>query len=66
METLQIKTSWNDVRQKIQDAYPTLTDEDLKYEEGNEDELLERLETETGKDREDLIEWINQLSRVSM
>jgi hypothetical protein len=66
MEKLEIKNSWNQVKRKIQDAYPTLTEEDLKYEDGQEEELLERLEDETGKEREELIRWINQLSRVSM
>jgi hypothetical protein len=66
MEKLEIKTSWGEVKRKVKDAYPTLTEADLNYEEGKEEELLERLEIETGREREDLIQWINQLSRVSM
>ena len=36
-----------------------LTDDDLKYEEGKEDELLGRLQKKTGKTKEDLRKWFN-------
>ena len=61
-----LKSTWNSVKAKIQDAYPDLTEEDVRYEDGREEELLENLQNKTGKDRPALLVWIDQLSRVSM
>jgi hypothetical protein len=66
MEKLQIKGDWADVKKKIQDAYPFLEENDLNYREGSEEQFLDNLQLKTGKRREDLINWINQLPMVSM
>jgi len=62
MEKLQIRGRWDDVKKKIQSNYPTITDNDLKYEFGREEELLRKLSAKTGKSEQELIAWINQLS----
>ena len=61
MDKLEIKGSWNELKGKVKQAYATLTEDDLKYEEGKEDELLGRLQQKTGKKREELVTWINGL-----
>ena len=38
-----------------------LTEDDLKHEEGKDDELLGKLQQKTGKGREELVKWINSL-----
>jgi uncharacterized protein YjbJ (UPF0337 family) len=59
MDKLQIKGRWNDIKGKVKKAYADLTDDDLLYNEGQEDELLGRLQKKTGRRREDLVKWIN-------
>jgi hypothetical protein len=66
MEKIQIKGDWKDIKKKIQDAYPFLEESDLNYREGSEERLLDNLQLKTGKRREDLINWINQLPMVSL
>jgi hypothetical protein len=66
MEKLQIKDRWPEVKARIKSTYPDIADEDLNYEEGNEEELLDVLEGQTGKSREELVEWLNLLSHPSM
>ncbi len=58
---LKLKGSWNETKGKIKQAYGDLTDDDLKYEEGKDDEFVGRLQTKTGKTKEDVIKWIEGL-----
>ena len=63
MEAWKLKTkgSWNEVKGKMKQEYADLTDDDLKYEEGKDDELLGRLQKKTGKTKDDLIKWLRSL-----
>ena len=61
MDKLQIKGGWNEVKGKIKKAYGDLTDDDLVYEEGKDDEMLGKLQQKTGKGRDELVKWINSL-----
>ncbi len=61
MDKLQLKGGWNQVKGKIKQAYGDLTDDDLLYEEGKDDETLGKLQQKTGKSREELVKWINSL-----
>ncbi len=61
MNKLMIKGNWNELKGKIKQNYGQLTDEDLVYAEGKEDELLGRLQKKTGKTKDELIEEINKL-----
>jgi len=61
MNKLQLKGNWNELKGKLKQKYGNLTDEDLAYAEGKEDELLGRIQKKTGKAKEDLIDEINKL-----
>lgn len=61
MDRLEIKGSWNELKGKIKQAYGDLTDDDLAYEEGQEDELYGRLQSKTGKTRDEVIKWLRGL-----
>jgi uncharacterized protein YjbJ (UPF0337 family) len=54
MTKLQFKGSWNEVKGKLKQKYGDLTDDDLIFAEGKEDELLGRLEQRLGKSKEEL------------
>ncbi len=54
MTKLQFKGSWNEVKGKLKQKYGDLTDDDLTFAEGKEDELLGRLQQRLGKSKEDL------------
>ena len=57
MDNLIVKGTWNTVKGKLKQAYGNLTDDDLKYEEGKDEELLGRLQQKTGKTKDDLKKW---------
>jgi uncharacterized protein YjbJ (UPF0337 family) len=58
MDNLQLKGNWNVLKGKLKQTYANLTDDDLKYEDGMEDELLGRLQRKTGQTREELNKWL--------
>jgi uncharacterized protein YjbJ (UPF0337 family) len=51
---LQIKGSWNEVKGKLKQKYGQLTDDDLTFAEGKEDELLGRLQKRLGRTKDEL------------
>jgi uncharacterized protein YjbJ (UPF0337 family) len=54
MDNLRFKGSWNEVKGKLKQKYANLTDDDLTYMEGREDELLGRLQTRLGRSRDEI------------
>lgn len=58
---LKVKGNWNELKGKIKQQYADLTDDDLLYVEGKEDELLGRIQQKTGKTKEEVKSWIDKL-----
>ena len=54
MTTLEMKGNWNAIKGKLKQKYAQLTDDDLKFVEGKEDELFGRLQQRLGKNKEEL------------
>lgn len=59
--SLQIKGNWNEVKGKIKQKYANLTDDDLLYEQGKEDELYGRIQKKTGHTKDEVKSWIDKL-----
>lgn len=59
--TDKIKGNWNQLKGQIKQKYGQLTDDDLTYTEGQEDELLGRIQEKTGEAKEKLQAWIGSL-----
>jgi uncharacterized protein YjbJ (UPF0337 family) len=61
MNKLQIKGNWNIAKGKLKQRWADLTDNDLEYIEGKEEELIGRIQKRTGETREAiesaLAEW---------
>jgi len=58
---LQIKGSWNELKGKLKQQYGNLTDDDLVFSEGKEDELLGRLQKKLGKGKDEVRQMIEKL-----
>lgn len=58
---LQVKGSWNEIKGKLKQKYADLTDDDLLYEEGQEDELLGKLQRKLGKSIDEVKEELSRL-----
>ena len=61
MNKLQIKGSWNELKGKLKQQYGNLTDDDLVFSEGKEDELLGRLQKRLGKSKDEVRQTIEKL-----
>ena len=63
MNSKQLKLSgnWNEIKGKIKQKYADLTDDDLRYQEGQEDELIGRIQKKSGQTKEQVIDWIQSL-----
>lgn len=64
MSNLDFKGSWNELKGKLKQEYGELTDDDLTYVEGKEDELLGRIQKRLGKKREEIAaelkDWLDE------
>lgn len=58
---LKLNGAWNDVKGKAKQQYANLTDDDLMYEEGKDDELVGRVQKKIGKTKDEVIKWIQSL-----
>jgi len=61
MDSLRLKGNWNVMKGTLKQKYANLTDDDLTYVEGQEDELIGRIQRRTGKAREEIIRELNSL-----
>ena len=57
----KIRGNWNVMRGKLKAQYGELTDDDLAYEEGKEDELIGRLQRKLGKSKTEVKQMIDKL-----
>lgn len=60
METL-IRGNWNELKGKLKQKYADLTDDDLLFVEGKEDELLGRLQKRLGKSNREIRDILERL-----
>ncbi|WP_461133717.1 CsbD family protein [Spirosoma lituiforme] len=61
MNETTIKGGWNELKGKIKQAYGDLTDDDLTYAEGKEDEMWGKLQQKTGKTKDEINKSIADL-----
>lgn len=59
--TDKIKGNWNQLKGKLKQQYGELTDDDLTYVEGKEDELIGRIQKRTGKAKDEVKDVIDKL-----
>jgi len=51
----EIQGNWDEFKGKLKQKYAELTDDDLAYEEGKEDEMWGRLEQKIGKAKKEIL-----------
>lgn len=59
MTTLEIKGDWNILKGNLKQKWAKLTDDDLQFIDGQQDELLGRIQKRTGETREAVERVIN-------
>ena len=61
MNTTELKGKWNELKGSLKKKYADLTDDDLLYEEGKEDELYGRIQQKVGATKEEIKKIISEL-----
>jgi len=62
MNKLEIKGDWNITKGKLKQKWAKLTDDDLQYAEGKQEELLGRIQKRTGETREAIEKAVKEAS----
>ena len=60
---LSLKGNWNVVKGKLKQSYGQLSDDDLAYTEGKEDELVGRIQKRIGSTAADVRHMLEKFSR---
>ena len=60
MNKLEVKGDWNIVKGKMKQKWAKLTDNDLQYSEGKDEELFGRVQKATGETREAVEKALNK------
>jgi uncharacterized protein YjbJ (UPF0337 family) len=61
MNALKLKGNWNEIAGKLKQKYANLTDDDLIFNQGKEEELLGRLQAKVGKTKEQIRKIISKI-----
>lgn len=61
MNTTVVKGNWNELKGKLKQKFADLTDDDLMYAEGKEDEMLGKLQIKLGKSKDEVRKIISEL-----
>ena len=57
----KVRGNWNIVKGNLKQKWADLTDDDLLYDEGQEDEVLGRIQKKTGETKEDINQFIDDM-----
>ena len=60
MNTLEMKGNWNIAKGRLKQKFAQLTDDDLQFVDGKEDELVGRIQKRTGQDKEEIKRVIDE------
>ena len=63
MNKLQVTGNWKVIKGKLKERFAVLTDNDLLYFKGKEDELIGRIQRKLGKTKEEITELIRTLEK---
>lgn len=59
----ELASDWNKIKEKLRRQFSTLTDEDLLMGDGNQDELLGKLEAKLGMPKKEIYDMISQIEK---
>lgn len=62
MDDLTFKGNWNEIKGKLKERFGVLTDNDLAYKEGKEEQLLGNLQQKLGKSKDEIKKIIRELN----
>lgn len=61
MNTTGLEGKWNKIKGKLKQEFADLTDDDLLFEEGKEDEMYGKIQQKVGKTKDEIKKFIADL-----
>jgi uncharacterized protein YjbJ (UPF0337 family) len=61
MDELELRGKWHELKGKAKQAHGDLTDDDMRWEEGKDEEFFGRMQTKLGKTRDEVVHWLRGL-----
>jgi len=61
MNTTEIKGNWDELKGKLKQKFAQLTDDDLMFAEGKQEELYGKLQQKLGKTKEEIHKILSDL-----
>ena len=57
----ELKGSWKEVKERLKQKFATLTDSDVLFVEGKQEEMLGRMQIKLGKTKEEILRLIAEI-----
>lgn len=61
MDELELRGKWHELKGKAKQAQGNLTDDDMRWEEGKDEEFFGRMQNKLGKTKDEVVDWIRSL-----
>lgn len=61
MDHMEVKGRWHELKGKVKQEHGDLTDDDLRWEEGKDEEFFGRMQRKLGKSKDEFIQWLRDL-----
>ncbi len=59
--TTELKGNWNETKGKLKQKFAKLTDDDLLFVEGKQDEMFGKIQARLGKTKEEIQKLISEI-----
>jgi len=63
MDELELRGKWHELKGQAKQAHGNLTDDDVRWEEGKDEEFFGRLQSKLGKTKDEVVHWIRSLGK---
>ena len=63
MDELELRGKWHELKGKAKQAHGNLTDDDMRWEEGKDEEFYGRMQSKLGKTKDQVVYWIRSLGK---
>lgn len=58
---IELRKNWHETKQKLKKKFAKITDNDLLFEEGKQEDLVKKLQIKLGKSKEEIVKIISAL-----
>ncbi|MDB5279608.1 MAG: hypothetical protein JWR61_4563 [Ferruginibacter sp.] len=65
MDKLQLACDWEKMKQMLLEAEPQLSNDDVDFAEGQDEDLINRLMEKLGRSHEQVVGWVESVSSTT-